>query len=67
MTTPRVDGETKDVDKEAVSGVGCLEGAVTTPSLLKDTFDNEDPDGGGGDGPIPHAPISGERGSIPAA
>ena len=65
MTTLR-GRETKDVE-EAVSGVDCLDGAVIAPSLLKDTFDNEEPDGGGGDGPMPEAPISGDRGSIPAA
>jgi hypothetical protein len=58
--TPRVCGEAKDVE-EAVSGVGCLDGAVIVP-LLKDTFDNEEPDGGGGDGPMGPS-----RGSIPAA
>jgi len=63
--TPRVCGEAKDVE-EAVSGVGCLDGAVIVP-LLKDTFDNEEPDGGGGDGPMPDGSISGDRGSIPAA
>jgi len=63
--TPRVCREAKDVD-EAVAGVGCLDGAVIVP-LLKDTLDNEEPDGGGGDGPMPDGSISGDRGSIPAA
>jgi hypothetical protein len=62
----RVSGEAKDVE-EAVSGVGCLDGTVIMP-LLKDTFDKEDPDGGGGDGTMPDAPAnSDDLGSIPAA
>lgn len=62
--TARVGGEAKVVE-ERVSGVGCLDGPVSVP-LLKDTFDNEEPDGGGGDGPTA-GPISGDRASIPAA
>jgi len=67
LIPPRVGGGANVVEED-VSGVGCLTGADTdSVPLLKETFDNEEPDGGGGDGPTPGGPISGNRGSIPAA